>query len=798
MKVSKDELVAILAQFNPWWRGEAIPDLPNWRRNAHKQILSWCQTPPTHRAIMISGARQVGKTTVVLQVIDDLLRNQKTHPANILYATFDHPLLKLAGIDAVLEAWREREPKQEGPEFIFLDEAQFIENWGTCVKHQVDFVKNRQIVLTGSAMPLLQTDQESGVGRWHTIRLSTLSFYEYIHLKKLNLPPLPKIRSLEDLFQWQRSDFYKISDIAAPYVGHFHDYLLRGGFPQTALVETVTQAQRLLREDIIDKALKRDMTALFGVRRVLDLEQTFLYLCLHDSGLLDMGMLCSNLSVKRPTVQSFIELLEATHLIYRLAPFGYGKEILRARYKIYLADAAIASAVLLKGKSVLDDPASLGRVVEATVYKHLFTHYDSQNVSFKYWRGKKDLEVDIIAEKGGKLIPFEVKYRLEHIKADDLQGLFNFCLNSKGKIEKGYVVTESTHDFGLLHGFEETKTNMLRIPAPLLCYWMGEAELISEGTKEWKFNAAEYMPEPKKHHYVPQFLLKEFLPYNVDQLWVYDIQKEEIRLQKPAEVACETNFYSILTDGTLDRQLEKKFSQIESKAKSIIEKFKQQAPLSTEEKQNFACFIALTRVRTPSFINNLGKLEVAFQEIGLFQKNQEIDFTQERAREISRDTILKHPFFWWHWQFLEENILRMKWSLFEAPYGREFLISDNPLCSILKPPPLNENGISTIHEFQDPSLRLYLPLSKNYAWVGHMEFDKEDYYVADNAWMDMFERNCVIFADKYVYASTNDSAILEHAVKYKDVQPFDINPPNKPNGFVPANAKVNRTRPEKE
>jgi len=56
------------------------------------------------------------------------------------------------------------------------------------------------------------------------------------------------------------------------------------------------------------------MTALFGVRRVLELEQTFLYLCMHDGGLLDVNNLCSNLGVKRPTVQNFIELLEATHL----------------------------------------------------------------------------------------------------------------------------------------------------------------------------------------------------------------------------------------------------------------------------------------------------------------------------------------------------------------------------------------------------------------------------------------------------------------------------------------------------
>mgnify|MGYP000240563440 CR=1 FL=1 len=50
-----------------------------------------------------------------------------------------------------------------------------------------------------------------------------------------------------------------------PLVGHFHDYLLRGGFPQSALVPSVDTAQKLLREDIVDKVLKRDMTALFGV-----------------------------------------------------------------------------------------------------------------------------------------------------------------------------------------------------------------------------------------------------------------------------------------------------------------------------------------------------------------------------------------------------------------------------------------------------------------------------------------------------------------------------------------------------
>lgn len=481
MRVSKNELVTVLSQFNPWWRLDAIADLPKWRRAAFRELQGWLSNPPAPRAVLLSGARQIGKTTLMLQAAQALL-SDGVPPANILYVTFDHPILKLAGIDAVLEAWREREPRATGPEYLFLDEAQFIRDWGTWVKHQVDFRKDRRIAFTGSAMPLVEVDQESGVGRWHTIRLTTLSFYEYLQIKNLSLPTLPRISSLRDIFEWPQTEFYRVAEAGASYVGHFHEYLVRGGFPQTAQIESITQAQRLLREDIIDKVLKRDMTALFGVRRVLDLEHTFVYLCMHDGGLLDMVDLCANLEVRRPTAQNFIELLEATHLIYRLPPFGYGKDVLRARFKVYLADAAIAPAVMLKGKSILEDPAALGVATETAVFKHLFARYYAHNVRFTYWRGKKDREVDLVAEVDGQIIPFEVKYRTQHTGLRDLKGLLELC--QQKSIDRSYVVTKSMNDFGTIDlkaaKLPDTSTRVLRIPAALLCYWMGESEAILE------------------------------------------------------------------------------------------------------------------------------------------------------------------------------------------------------------------------------------------------------------------------------------------------------------------------------
>jgi uncharacterized protein len=102
---SKPELFAILRQYNPWWTGGRFPDLPNWRRAAFRGIAALLQTPPGDRALLLSGARQVGKTTLYLQAIDEPL-TQGTVQSNILYVTLDHPLLKLFGLDGLLTLWR--------------------------------------------------------------------------------------------------------------------------------------------------------------------------------------------------------------------------------------------------------------------------------------------------------------------------------------------------------------------------------------------------------------------------------------------------------------------------------------------------------------------------------------------------------------------------------------------------------------------------------------------------------------------------------------------------------------------
>ena len=136
--------------------------------------------PPAHRALLLTGARQVGKTTLFLQTVSRSLGRRAAGQDSLCHVRSS--IAQAGGLDGLLKLWRELEPEHEGVEYLFLDEIQYTKDWQTWLKHQVDF-QNRRIAVTGSATPLVEEGQESGVGRWHTVRLATLSFYEYLQIK---------------------------------------------------------------------------------------------------------------------------------------------------------------------------------------------------------------------------------------------------------------------------------------------------------------------------------------------------------------------------------------------------------------------------------------------------------------------------------------------------------------------------------------------------------------------------------------------------------------------------------------
>lgn len=82
-----------------------------------------------------------------------------------------------------------------------------------------------------------------------------------------------------------------------------------------------------------------------------------------------------------------------------------------------------------------------------------------------------------MVEMGDDIIPFEIKYRAQHTSKHDLKGLIEFC--QKKSVKYAYVITKTLDDFGVLEGVNLPDTKIMRIPAPLFCYWLGQMETVN-------------------------------------------------------------------------------------------------------------------------------------------------------------------------------------------------------------------------------------------------------------------------------------------------------------------------------
>lgn len=479
--IPREPIFQALRQFNPWWRGTYAPDWP-LRRTAFSEMLRWMVNPPSHRALLVTGARRVGKTTLVYQVIKELINNRNVNPLSILYLTMDHPLIKLAGLQTALDIYRKDVAGGlTRTTFLMIDEIQFVQDWATLIKLMIDSDPELRLIATGSSSALGKGDRESGTGRIHVIKVPTLSFYEFLVLRNAKLPEIDAYETgLPQLFSMSDSKRELLKARIVNIEGYFSSYLLKGGFPESASIESDSESQRLLREDIVDRVLKRDLTVMFGTRNVLELEKLFLYLCLHQGGIFEVSAVASWLGTSPVSVSKYVNHLEDANLIYRLSPYNPGgKGVLRARYKYYLADASLANAILLRGQELFENPAALGPTVETSVFKHIFTRFYSRVPTFGYWRDTtRKREIDIVVKFPESVFPFEVKYR-HKITMAELRGLLEFVEIERP--ERAYVITRELDDFSIFHHGPQ-KTPILRIPAFAFCYLCGLGETIEAAT----------------------------------------------------------------------------------------------------------------------------------------------------------------------------------------------------------------------------------------------------------------------------------------------------------------------------
>ena len=470
---TKEGILKVLTAYNPWWKtGGVNPKMTRtYKRFAFYDAIRRLNDKDIRRLVVLTGTRRVGKTTIQYQMIESLL-NSGVAPQKIVFISMDHPMLKLSEFQEVLECYHEN-IYPEHDVYYFFDEVQYAQDWDRWLKYIYDMQPDTRVVATGSASPvLIKGSRESGAGRWSVIQVPTMSFYEYCELLDIDHPDIPedmKVTSLLHKTQFERNQIMlQLSKVQ----NHFMRYLQVGGFPELALADNDLMAQQIMREDVVDKVLKRDLPSLYNIRNATELERIFLYLCNVSSEIVSIEAITKELNgVSRTTVENYIQYLESANLIYLSWPVNMaGKKVLKASPKIYIADAAIRNAVLMDD-SILTDTTQMGKVVETAVYKHIAAFYYQYATSVGYFRGgRKNKEIDVVIDyPNTKNILVEVKYREGAPIADD-DAIVELCDEASAAI----VVTKTPDDFGVHTTKHEN--DLLRIPAFAFLYLLGNAE----------------------------------------------------------------------------------------------------------------------------------------------------------------------------------------------------------------------------------------------------------------------------------------------------------------------------------
>ena len=346
------------------------------------------------RVVSIIGARQVGKTTLVRDIMQTG-RFITLDDATTLDAIENDPWEELKTLRAELE---------DAP--LIVDEAQRSHQLPLAIKRIVDLDdRPGQFVITGSSNIFTSSHvTDSLAGRLLTLTLWPLTVAETMS------------RGPSTILDWAVSGSPDLRELPTPqrldrmaYV----DLILRGGYPNIRNLQR-RKRQRVYRE-YVHTIVDRDVADIVRVRKTDALRRLIDQLAVRTASELNIAELCSLIGVRRSTVNQYLDVLLRLSLVFKLGAWTSGetrREIKNAKY--HFADTGVAAALrhlTTRSFGVDGDPAALGGLAESFVFSEILRAAPHQENDFRFhhWRDQRGREIDILAESGYRLVAIEVK-----------------------------------------------------------------------------------------------------------------------------------------------------------------------------------------------------------------------------------------------------------------------------------------------------------------------------------------------------------------------------------------------------
>ena len=368
-----------------------------------------------HPVIVLTGARQVGKSTLLMNA--EPFRNWRFHT--------------LDDFDVREQAHSNPESLWAGTNQVILDEVQKAPELLLAIKKTVDRNPGRyQFVLSGSANLLLMKQvSESLAGRAIYFVLDPMSIGEMHNRSNPDI----LVRLLNGEFPDEISLHEDLPDPT--------EIILRGFMPPLLSLDTSESWTRWW-EGYVATYLERDLRQVAQIDALLDFRRVMELTALRSAQLINQSGISRDAGLSQPTTHRYLNLLETTHLFERLPAYTASRttRLLKAP-KAFFNDPALA--VFLSGYFELDDlnkAREYGSFFETFIYHHLriLTRLMIPSARLYFWRTLEGNEIDFVLEHGRRMLAVEVK-RADSLGYRDTAGLRLF-LEKHPKTTAGLIV----------------------------------------------------------------------------------------------------------------------------------------------------------------------------------------------------------------------------------------------------------------------------------------------------------------------------------------------------------------------
>ena len=348
-------------------------------QRSHYQHIKSRMNEPRRFIQVLFGPRQVGKTTLVNQLLKELSVSSYSVSADSI------PNSNTAWIEQQWNIAREKYRQSGSDQLLFvIDEIQKIENWSESIKQLWDadtkenvFIK---VILLGSSRLLLQQGlTESLAGRFETIYMGHWTFQE-----------------MRDAFQW-----------------NVEQYVWFGGYPGSAsLIHDEERWKKYITDSLIETSISKDILMLTRVDKPALMRKLFELGCLYSGQILSYTKILGQLheAGNTTTLSHYLNLLDTAGLLGGLEK--HTPDRIRQRGsspKFQVHNTALISSQRNESLSqIVSKPEVWGRLVESSIGAHLLNNSITHGFNVHYWRHRND-EIDFVLEKRGVVIGLEIK-----------------------------------------------------------------------------------------------------------------------------------------------------------------------------------------------------------------------------------------------------------------------------------------------------------------------------------------------------------------------------------------------------